>query len=263
MNISRCFLWSIIWSPFVSAFHRPFIQLTRSRMTNGNTINMSHSLGKSFEKAICLLYNTPFHGNRQQYNINNAKELMGRSLKLKTIYPDMKHVTNYASKYDFIIENSDEKYLNAKTTKTRGKVCPQVLGQCTRKSFCQHFNITNQDIVNVKEFIEGNVSIIIKKYFENTFLCPILYYNENMDKLSIIKLRQGILWEKYQFEFSHLQRNKIWASSTTLYIIDEFTEENIQIGEFQIHTNRDIIKFRWYFENLLEQFPEKFDTLYL
>jgi hypothetical protein len=100
---------------------------------------MPENLGKSFEKAICLLYNTPFHGRNKQYDMHSAEKLMERSIRLKTIYPDIKHVTDYGSKYDFIIENSDDKYLNAKTTKYRGKVCPQVIGQCTRNNFCKYF----------------------------------------------------------------------------------------------------------------------------
>ena len=252
MNIGRIFIQSVICVPFIFS------------MSNaGRALYMSENLGKSFEKAICLLYNTPFHGRTYQYNMNDAEKLMERTIRLKKIYPSIQHVTDYGSKYDFIIENSEDKYLNAKTTKYRGKVCPQVIGQCTRNNFCKYFNIINQDLINVKEFIQGNIAMIIKKYFENTFLCPILYYNENLDRLSIIKLRQGILWEKYQLEFRHLQRNMPWTGSTTLYIVDEFSETNIPIGEFQIHANRDVVKFRWYFENLLEQFPEKFETIYL
>jgi hypothetical protein len=252
MKISKFFIQSVIWIPYIYSLGNA-----------GRASYTTNNLGKSFEKAICLLYNTPFHGRDKQYDMHSAEKLMERTQLLKTIYPDIKHVTDYGSKYDFIIENSDDKYLSTKTTKYRGKVCPQVIGQCTRNNFCKYFNIVNKDIINVKEFIQGNIAMVIKKYFENTFLCPILYYNENLDRLSIIKLRQGILWEKYEFEFRHVQRNRLWTGSTTLYIIDEFTERDIPIGEFQIHSNRDVVKFRWYFENLLEQFPEKFETIYL
>lgn len=222
-----------------------------------------NNLGKTFEKAICLLYDTPYNGNPTQYDLSKAEELMVRTSKLKQIYPSVKHVISYASKYDFVLGNSDESFLSAKTTKYRGKVCPQVIGQCTRKMFCEYFNILDGSIQTIKWFIEKNISIVLGEYIENTFLCPILYYNENTDKLSIIKKRQPILWDNYTFEFSHLNKNKEWGGSTTLYLIDEIRDKNISIGEFQTHKGRDIMKFRWYFENLLGIFPEKFEITYL
>jgi hypothetical protein len=224
---------------------------------------LSDNLGKTFEKAICLLYNTKYYGDEKQYHLPLAEKLMERSIRLKEFYPSIQHVNDYSSKYDFILGDSEEKYLSAKTTKYRGKVCPQVIGQCTRKNFCHHFNLAYLDIANVKEFIQNNIQHVVTTYFENTFLCPILYYNENENTLSIIKKRQDILWKKYTLEFRHIQKNKEWGGSTTLYLIDEVSENNIPLGEFQIHTNRDVIKFRWYFENLLQYFPEKFEIIYL
>jgi hypothetical protein len=239
-----------------------FILLTAFRI-NSPQRYFSENLGKTFEKAICLLYDTKYYGNTTQYDLLKAQDLMQRTNKLKQIYPTIKHNHKYTSKYDFIIKDSYDRFLSAKTTKTRGKVCPQVIGQCTKKTFCDYFNIINTDIANVKIYIQNNIPLLLKNYFDNTFLCPILYYNEKLDKLAIIKRKEEIIWNQYNLEFRHIQYNKQWLGSTTLYIIDEITNKNIPLGEFQIHNQRDTIKFRWYFENLLNFFSDKFEIEYL
>jgi hypothetical protein len=222
---------------------------------------LTTNLGRTFEKAICLLYDTPYYGDKKFYDLEQAEYLKERTSKLKEIYPFVTHNNNYLSKYDFILKNSNEKFLSAKTTKSRGKVCPQVIGQCSKKNFYKYFNLDCS--YNIKNYIQNNKETLLSRYFEYTFLCPVLYYNEKEDELLLINKRQDILWKKYDFEFSHIQYNKEWNGSTTLYMIDEFTEKDISIGEFQIHNNRDSIKFRWYFDNILHLFPEKFNIISL
>ena len=93
---------------------------------------------------------------------------------------------------------------------------------------------------------------MLYKYFENTFDQPIVYYNEERDLLLFVRNCSDIDWHIHNIEFSHKQKYKKWIESTTIRI------NGTSIGEFQIHKNRDNIKFRWYFENVLEKFSTHF-----
>jgi hypothetical protein len=90
-------------------------------------------LGITFEMAICLLFDIKYDGN-YKYNLDNAIILKNRINKLKDIYSDnynIKHIAKNQNKYDFMIINKIDNeivYLNAKTSKKDGKVCPQVIG---------------------------------------------------------------------------------------------------------------------------------------
>ena len=94
-------------------------------------------------------------------------------------------------------------------------------------------------------------------YFDLTFDCPVLYYNQKTDVLQLIKQTKKIVWSDRLIEFSHNKKNKIWGESSTISV------NNVTIGEFQVHNHRNSIKFRWAFENLLKQFPESFEIVNL
>ena len=57
--------------------------------------------------------------------------------------------------------------LSAKTTKKDGKVCPQVIGQPSKKKFCEFFNVDiNFTLEQIKEYIEVNVDKMLNIYFD-------------------------------------------------------------------------------------------------
>jgi hypothetical protein len=213
----------------------------------------TEDLGKTFEMSICSLYNISFVGTFK-YNLTEAKKLTYRIKNLLTIFPyKLDHTAKNGSPFDFTCVDNPYITLSAKTTKKGNKVCPQVIGQPTKKTFCQYFGIDNNSTSDyIKEYIENNVSFILYKYFENTFDQPIVYYNEERDLLLFVRNCSDIDWYIHNIEFSHKQKYKKWIESTTIRI------NGTSIGEFQIHKNRDNIKFRWYFENVLEKFSTHF-----
>ena len=96
---------------------------------------------------------------------------------------------------------------------------------------------------------------MLASYFTNTFDCPIVYYNKHKDIKHFITLKENIKWDDHTIHFSHVTKQKKWNESSSISI------NGVTIGEFQIHNNRDCIKFRWAFEKLLELFSDNFDII--
>jgi hypothetical protein len=141
------------------------------------------------------------------------------------------------------------------------KICPQIIGQPTKKKFCEYFELPAKlSDAKIKEFITENTVKVLKSYFENSFHCPILYYNEAEDTVMIIKKKSDIQWDKIEYKFSY-QKSKTgsWNESTTVYFEKE--SKCINIGEFQVHTNRDSIKFRFCLKNLLKNFEDNLEVI--
>jgi hypothetical protein len=223
-------------------------------------------LGITFEMAICLLFDIKYDGN-YKYNLDNAIILKNRINKLKDIYSDnynIKHIAKNQNKYDFMIINKiDNKidneiiYLNAKTSKKDGKVCPQIIGQPSKKKFCEYFKIDLDSKEQIQEYIINNINKLLDEYLSNTFDSSIIYYNEHYNKLLFIKLKNNINWIEYDIQFRHIIKNKNWNESSSILI------NNTSIGEFQIHNNRDCIKFRWIIDKLLDLFNDNFEIINL
>ena len=230
----------------------------------------TEDLGKKFEMGICLLYDIPYDG-KYKYSMEEAEKLRDRLSLLTGEFPHkLKHTAKNGSQYDFTGAEDESIKLSAKTTKKDGKVCPQVIGQPSKKKFCEFFSVDiNFTLQQIKAHIEQNVKSMMDIYFDLTFDCPVLYYNQKSDKLQLIKvtkltkptkltkLTKNIDWFDQVIEFSHNKKNKEWGESSSISI------SNITIGEFQVHNHRDCIKFRWSFENLLEKFPESFEIVNL
>lgn len=218
---------------------------------------VTEDLGKIFEMAICLLYNTPYVG-KFKYSMSDAEKLRDKITHMKTIFPqNITHTAEKGARYDFTCKDKEGLYLSAKSTKKGDKVCPQVIGQPSKKKFCQHFGLDNSTITisEIKKHIQENIQNMLQKYFEYTYDCPIIYYNQHKSLVLFIKKINDIVWNDYTIEFSHIKKNKEWNESTTVSIQD------VSIGEFQVHNHRDNIKFRWCFENILDKFKHHFEVV--
>jgi hypothetical protein len=168
----------------------------------------------------------------------------------------LSHVAKGGNKYDFDVIGVEGLHLSAKSSKKDGKVCPQVIGQPSKKKFCSYFNLSETiTLEEIKLYITDNLFDMLPVYFNNTFDCPILYYNKNKNICLFVVNETSIDWRSYIIEFSHLKKNKPWGESSTISI------NNITIGEFQVHNHRDCIKFRWAFENLLKVFNSNFKII--
>lgn len=217
---------------------------------------LTEDLGKIFEMAICLLYEIEYDG-KYKYSMEEANNIKCKLHKLKEVFPfKLKHVAKNGNKYDFVSVNDDKINLSAKTTKKDAKVCPQVIGQPSKKKFCEFFGIdSHYDLEQIKNYIEMNVKSLLEIYALNTFDCPIVYYNKHKNIILFVKSKESINWTNYNVSFSHITKNKKWNESSSIII------DGITIGEFQIHNHRDCIKFRWSFEKLLNLFNDNFEIV--
>jgi len=217
---------------------------------------VTEDLGKIFEMAICLLYNTPYNG-KYKYSLSAAENLSNKISNIKKLLPNtLIHTAKNGSRYDFTLTDTDQvEYVSAKTTKKGDKVCPQVIGQPSKKKFCSYFELDNSiSISDIKLYIEENVHKMLEKYFEYTFDCPIIYYNQQQDLCLFIKKREDIEWSKHKIEFSHIIKGKEWNESTSI------TSQGSTLGEFQVHNHRDNIKFRWNLLNVIKMFENNFEV---
>ena len=217
---------------------------------------LTEDLGKIFEMGICLANETEYDG-KYKYSLEEANIYKEKIHKLKNVFPyKLKHIAKNGNPHDFVSVEDENIFLSAKTTKKDGKVCPQVIGQPSKKKFCDYFGIDNlYNLEQIKEYIQGNVKRLMEIYTANTFDCPIVYYNKHKDLLLFVKLKENINWTNYNITFSHVLKNKKWNESSCIMI------DNNTIGEFQIHNHRDCIKFRWSFEKLLNLFKDNFEII--
>jgi hypothetical protein len=219
---------------------------------------ITEDLGKIFEMAICLLYEIEYDG-KYKYSLEEANIIKERTYQLTHVFPyKIKHIAKNGNKYDFVSVENEHINLSAKTTKKDGKVCPQVIGQPSKKKFCEFFGIDLLfNLEQIKQYIEDNVKTLLNIYTLNTFDCPVVYYNKHKNLLLFVKLKENINWTNCDITFSHIIKNKKWNESSSIII------NNNTIGEFQIHNHRDCIKFRWSFEKILNLFKDNFEITYL
>jgi hypothetical protein len=227
------------------------------KMSNEDTKPLkTEDLGIIFEKAICMKKDIPFIGSFK-YSSSKAKDLAGKLEKWN--YPhSLVHTAEGQGQYDFTGGENESIKLSAKTNKRGGKVSPQILGQPTKNTFCKHFQLCETiSLVDIKKYILENVASMLDKYYKFTFDADILYYNEHKNKILFIKHKDDIPWKNYDICFTKDSidsgSDKYWNESSSISI----NKKNI--GEFQIHNNRNCIKFRWNFENLLTLFDKYFD----
>ena len=225
----------------------------------------NEQLGKMFEMAICLLYDIPYDGGYKYTstaNKENTEKMKDRITKLLELFPMCKHSAKCGSPYDYTSIENPELHLSAKTTQKDGKICPQVIGQPSRKKFCEYFKLNFDQSVEeinemIKQYIQDTIFELLKEYFSHTFDCPMIYYNKKADVVQFITVKQMIDWTQVGLSFSHIKKNKPWNESSCICI--EKNGKLITLGEFQVHNHRDCIKFRWCFKVLLTEFAEYFN----
>lgn len=219
----------------------------------------NETYGISLEFALCKLFNLeipPSFYNR--VNDQMVEDFLStlRQLKLPITFNDF--VGDRNSNVDFKV--NDYQTLSVKTVKTKGnKICPQTIGQPTFNSWKRHFNflLENQNCENkgdVKRIISQNLNIFLPLYWNHIFCCDwlLIYIIEN----NRLVLFNGT--KKKTFEDDRIKLSKdvsLWNEGICVK-----TTEGGAIGEFQIHNNRDCIKFRFYLKFILENTTIAFDS---
>jgi hypothetical protein len=160
-----------------------------------------------------------------------------------------KHLGSDNKSVDFLTITNET--VSIKTNINGSKICPQNIGQSSRKKWCNYFKLISNKICDndIKEYIINNIRDILNSYYNNLFCCDItIYWNKKFpNKFNIINKNSvsKIDFLMTDIEFSHIINRKVWIESTTIKIA------NKSIGEFQLHNKRNCIKFRFHLTNLL------------
>jgi hypothetical protein len=199
----------------------------------------TEDLGKTVEYALCLLYGLEYTGNFK-YDTDKAHKLKERFQGIKNKLKVKEFVGKTNNYTDFILKGGSG--LSVKSNKSQSKIAPQIIGQTTKNNFKKHFNCDDK----IKVFVKENLDRVLNEYCKYTFEQTLLYYNEKHDDLLIYKLKNQIKIEGAYFY------NEKWRESATIKY------KNLTIGEFQIHKNRNCVKFRFQLDNFIKLFENDF-----
>ena len=209
--------------------------------------------GKTLEYAICLAYNIPYNGPFK-YSVEEAHALVYRlktGLIDKKLFPQCTHTAEKGSRYDYTSNDNASQHLSAKSTKDKGKVAPQVIGQPSPQKFCDLLGVKFTDVASLKKYIQENINTILPLLDTYTFDSPIVYYNKKKNTIQFIKLTTPIMWNNYQYSWTTPYNN--WTNSTTLHI-STLGQKSIPLVEFQFHSTRKNMAIRWCFDAFLKFF---------
>lgn len=229
-------------------------------------------LGDTAELAICNVFKLDPGVNSDRLVNNSDKSILSifekhYSKNQKTLFPlkpvkysgteKRKRGGNSKSGIDFYLEK--ENTLSLKTNKSKSyKVCPPEIGQPSPKTFDLHFankgwyeGKMNEDKFRTLVKDKNKLVLLLKEYVkflnECDFLLWSLYLNDKdiSSKLINKKELENINFEPNLINFSNDFTEK---SSVT---IKYGNVKSISLGEFQVHSARNSLKFRFNFGNLL------------
>ena len=175
------------------------------------------------------------------------------------------HTAERGNPIDFSLEGG--KTLSVKSNKQgAGKIAPQKIGQATSNSFWGHLPHFAPEGIDpsklsyaesaklFKKVALSNTTELLTAYWEHTFDCDYMIYVYNVltdaDQLSsgptvnLYEKMKSPSWDKSQLTFTQNLAN--WNESCTVKFDD------ISIGEFQVHKNRNGFKFRFNFGGLMQ-----------
>ena len=240
--------------------------LKKEKVINNST------LGDTAELAICNLFDLD-PGNDSDRLVNNSNSEILKSLEShyndnrKQLFPLM--VIKYAgtekrsrgsqskSGVDFYLD--DEKTLSVKTNKSKSyKVCPPEIGQPSPKTFDLYFSEKGwysgridegkfRDLVRNK----NKVSLLLLEYVRFLNECDYVLWSRYLSDVDITSQLisksdlAGISFDPDLIDYS----NDFTEKSSVTIKYGMFNK--VSIGEFQIHSARNSLKFRFNFGNLL------------
>lgn len=227
----------------------------------GQTETNNEALGMTAEKVICDLYDIKYSTSFAQ----RCRSSYEKSLKIpirdvfNSILPDaVEHLGSnkgddggsYSkSEHDFMLDGN--KTLSVKTN-WGDKVCPPKVGQPGNATFEKYFDfILDGDSINNDKFKELAIKrtaemldVYLTKLFDSDYLLWIFQSGKGF-KTKVIK-KEDVSFKFKQENISFTKGLNEWLGSTTVKY------DNMSIGEFQIHKNRNSYKFRFIMKNLLQ-----------
>jgi len=219
----------------------------------------NETFGMSCELAICEFYGL-------DHKISESRVSRQKTDWIKTILPSfpfqiVKHEGG-SSKTDFFVQSNEDgeiQTLSVKSNKKNYLVCPQIMGQKSKKGFCEYFQVPSVDDPNlsiqskIKQWIYNNPKIWLMEAFKNLSCCDYLLWI-SLKGYAHLYEKQKMLEQSYTIDFGQVA----WKNS-----LEKWNESNVlkyngkTIVEVQIHNKRDIIKFRIDLRFFGGHFPRK------
>jgi hypothetical protein len=209
------------------------LQNNLSNRINNDYINMLSNALNKFKNEFQNNYNLICY--KYLGNINNDIDFLCKNKKLKTNNISLS-----------VKSNINKNFL----------CCPQNIGQCTIKSFinkikkhyyfkCIKLNLNSK--FQIKKFIINNINKLFTLYYNNLFKCNyLLWIKKNKSNIDYQIIKRPKIIKLNPKLFSFTKNIKTWNESNTLKY------NNLSIGVFQLHNNRNCIKFRFNLNNLLK-----------
>jgi hypothetical protein len=241
----------------------------------------NETFGVSCEIALCKLFKCKTMPNEERGNPEYIKNLtpglknLFDKFKPKLNFETLEYTGGAQNKVDFK-DNNNKTYSLKSNLKKSTKVCPQVIGQCTRDVFRDKVYskiLKNNDpdyfLENktIKEFILKHPKNLFSLYFENLFCCDYVIYikqsksnNYEMDIIDVKNIKFKEVKQKIESDnFIFTKNIDTWNESATMKVEYKIDDKKIvlTIGEYQIHNNRNCIKFRFDLKNLLKYLQDK------
>lgn len=239
-----------------------FPELLRVEKETNNSI-----LGDTAELAICNIFklNTKKLKNNfdrialigfETHYLNNLNELFPLKPIEYSGAEKRERGSNSKSGVDFYLET--KKTLSVKTNKSKSfKVCPPEIGQPSPKTFDLYFSNKGwyegsiddskfRMIVKNQNILSELLCEYVRYLNECDYLLWSLYSDNNNIKSKLVLQEQmkNIFFDPRLINYSNDFKSQ---SSVTI----KYGLENISLGEFQVHSARNSLKFRFNLNNLL------------
>lgn len=226
------------------------------------TINSTtETLGISAEREICNIYNLPCpnHINNRSSKIleDQLNPILRKAFLLlpnPVQYTGSDAGTRLAESkcpYDFLLDGNLTLSLKTNTGKM---VCPPEVGQPSAKTCYLYFgNLCDENEINelsFKRMVYRNISEMLHIYaqhlFDSDYLLWIYKENDVFNyKVFNKDYASNFIWDKSKISFTK-EHIEDWNESNTVKYND------LSIGEFQVHKNRNSYKFRFNLNNLIK-----------
>ena len=212
----------------------------------------TEELGIMIEKMICDISNIPFNTKRNYTDVplsiksdieNNIRKFLDR---VRIAH----HVGNENKAIDFFTTKNHT--VSIKTIMSGDKICPQNIGQCSIKSFCERYKIRDNPFC-CKKYSCQQTHSLISEYLQHLFTCDHLVVF-NFAKSQIVCLRKlGTPKFCYTLDIYTKKGFISWQlSNTNSVFVKTSNGKSFKLGEIQLHSNGKRMKFRFSFNNLLK-----------
>jgi hypothetical protein len=216
----------------------------------------TETFGMTIEWLICDIAQIPCSISSARINADLCKDASLRTsleVAMSTMPKIARHVGDANESVDFVFVDGQTLSVKSNLDRAR-KVCPQNIGQITKQKFLKYFNNSGYDVpaneamyASIKHMILYNPSYFIKEYLTNTFTCSFMLwiYKKNRAFHSTVIAKSNVKsvdLENSDFSFT---KTADWNESSTVKY------KKHSIGEFQVHNNRNGVKFRFNMDKLL------------